>query len=355
MKIIQVMPDFGLAGAEIMCENLTYELIKNGNEVVVVSLFDFHSAITERLEKAGVKIIYLDKKLGLDIFMIKKLKKIFKKENPDVIHTHRNAAQYAMPATIKLGIKHSIHTVHNIAGKENGTLSRKLNKIFFKHCGLIPVALSERIKDSIIEEYKIKAEEIPVIYNGVDISKCLPKKEYNTCGNFKILHIGRFSEQKNHVGLLQAFDLFHKKYPDTELWLMGEGEKRTEIVEYIQKNELEKNVRLLGLQSNVYPYLHDADIFTLPSNYEGMPMTLIEAMGTGLPIVATLVGGVPDMLTNNENALLVENNPETIAKGFEEYYLNEALRKEHGQKAKERSISFSAEAMAKEYESIYLL
>jgi glycosyltransferase involved in cell wall biosynthesis len=101
--------------------------------------------------------------------------------------------------------------------------------------------------------------------------------------------------------------------------------------------------------------LHDADIFTLPSNYEGIPMTLIEAMGTGLPIVATAVGGVPDMLTNDENALIIDNNNEAISRAFETYYKDLELRKRHGEKAKERSSAFSATTMAKKYESIYSL
>lgn len=353
MKIAQIMPEFGLAGAETMCENLTYELRKLGHEVVVISMYDYHSAITDRLENTGVCVRYLDKKSGIDFSMIPKMKKIFKKVNADVVHTHRYCAQYAIPAAIMAGVKNRVHTVHNIAEKENGKLARKLNKFFFKHCNLKPVALSELIRDSIENEYKIKGDNIPVIFNGINLSKCIPKDNYEINGNFKILHIGRFSEQKNHKGLLEAFHLFHKKHSDTELWLIGDGEKRTEAEEYVQQNGLAENVKFLGLQSDVYQYLHNADMFTLPSNYEGIPMTLIEAMGTGLPIVATAVGGVPDMLTNNESALLVDNTPEAIANAFEQYLLNVDLRRIHGQRAKECSVVFSAKTMAGEYLKTY--
>ena len=353
MKIVQVMPEFGLAGAETMCENLTYELTKHGHNVVVISMYDYHSAITDRLEKAGVDVRYLGKKSGLDLSMIPKIKKVLMEVHADVVHTHRYCAQYAVPAAIMAGVKHRIHTVHNVAEKENGKLARKLNKFFFKHCGVIPVALSERIKDSIIKEYGIGKERIPVIYNGIDLTKCQPKTDYSVDGNFKILHIGRFSEQKNHIGLLQAFKLFHENHSDSELWLIGDGEKKAEIEKYVAENNLTSSVKFLGLQSNVYGYLHDADIFTLPSNYEGIPMTLIEAMGTGLPIVATAVGGIPDMLSNNKNALLVDISFEEIANAFEQYYLDENSRKNHGQHVKERSYMFSSVTMAKEYLKIY--
>ena len=355
MKIVQVMPEFGLAGAEIMCENLTYALHDLGHEVTVISMYDYHSAITERLEQSGIRIICLNKKSGLDFSLIRKMKKAFKEIKPDVVHTHRYCAQYAIPAAISAGIRSRVHTFHSIAQKENGMLARLVNGFFFKRCHLVPVALSELVRDSIVEEYGIKSEKIPVVFNGIDLSKCKPKDGYSVNGNFKVLHIGRFAEPKNHSGLLKAFEKFHRIRPDSELWLVGDGEKRPEIEEFIKENNLEDSVKLFGLQSNVHGFLHDADIFTLPSNYEGIPMTLIEAMGTGLPIVATAVGGVPDMLTNGENALLVENDIDQISAAFDAYYNSAELRKAHGEKAKERSVAFSAATMAQKYESIYSL
>ena len=354
MKIIQVMPNFGLAGAEIMCENLIYELRNLGHEVIVISLYNYHSAITDRLDDNGVDTRYLNKRKGLDISIVWKLKSIFTIEKPDVLHTHRYCAQYAMPAAILAGVKHRVHTIHSVAQKENGKLARKLNKFFFKYCQLIPVALSKQIRKSIMEEYHIAEEKIPTVFNGVDLSKCKPKTNYTVSGNFKILHVGRFCEPKNHDDLLKAFCVFHGEHPNSELWLIGDGEKRTDIEEYVAKHDLTEAVKFLGLQSDVYGYLHNADIFTLPSHYEGVPMSLIEAMGTGLPIVATNVGGIPDML-DTESALLVPVDSNAIAKAFESYYKNMELRQWHGRVARERSVKFGALNMAQEYERIYMI
>lgn len=351
MKIIQVMPFFGLGGAETMCENLVYELKKMGHQVIVVSLYNKQTPITERLEKMEIDIRYLNKKEGFDISLFNRLRKLFKQEKPDVIHTHIYTTKYVFPIAAQLKIR-VVHTVHNLAEKENGKLGRKLNKFFFKHCHLIPVALSELIRDSIVKEYDIDEDRIPVIYNGIDLSKCQTKTDYSVDGNFRILHIGRFYEQKNHTGLLQAFKLFHEKHINTELWLIGDGEKRVEIENYVAKNNLTSCVRLLGLQSYVYGYLHDADMFTLPSNYEGIPMTIVEAMGSGMPIVATMVGGIPDML-DDESALLVPVDTKAIAEAFEKYYTNTELRERHGKNALVLSDKFSARTMAERYYSIY--
>ena len=151
MKIIQVIPNLGIGGAEIMCENLTYELIRKGHEVIVISLYNYHSVITERMERSGIDIRYLNKSSGMDLTMIKKMKKIFKIEKPDAIHTHRHVMQYAIPAAIFGGIKKRVHTLHSIATKENTKFLRKINKLFFKKFDVIPVALSEMIKNTIIE------------------------------------------------------------------------------------------------------------------------------------------------------------------------------------------------------------
>lgn len=352
MRIVQVMPEFGLAGAETMCENLVYELIKLGHEVIVISMYNYYSPITQRLEDAGVDVRYLSKKPGLDFSMIFKIKKVLKESKADTVHTHRYCAQYAVPAAIMAGVKKRVHTVHSVADKENGKLARIINRFFFKYCKVVPVALSELIRKSIIDEYKIKKDKIPVIYNGIDLSKCIPKDNYLLGNNFKILHIGRFSEPKNHKGLVKAFQMFHETHSNSELWLIGDGEKKKEIENFVEENNLVSSVKFLGLQSSVYEYLHDADIFTLPSIYEGIPMTLIEAMGTALPIVVTAVGGVPDML-DEDSAQFVSLDVEKITVAFERYYLNCDLRKANAQNALKLAQRFTAEAMAYRYLEIY--
>lgn len=353
MKVIQIMPNFELAGAEIMCENLVYSLSRQGIDVVVVSMFDCHTAITDRMEASGVKIRYLNKKIGLDLSMIHKLRKVFKEEKPDVIHTHLYVMQYAIPAAILAGVKRRVHTVHNVADKEARKTARKLNRLFYKLCKVTPVALSEIIQGTIEREYKLDSERIPVVLNGIDLGKCLVKVDYTVTDTFKILHVGRFSEQKNHCMLLEAFAQFHEKYPKSELQLIGGGELKEKCHKLAESLQIADCTCFLGMQSNVYPYLQGADMFTLPSLYEGMPMTLIEAMGTALPIVATSVGGVPDMLRNGHSALLTEVNVDALAHAFENMYTDVELRKRLAKQAQIDSGLFSSDEMARRYIEIY--
>lgn len=353
MKIIQIIPNFSVGGAEIMCENLIYELKKLGNEVIVVSLYNYHSPITERLEKAGIEIKYLDKRTGVDFSMFLKLFKIFYKYKPDVVHTHLYALKYMVFPAVLTGIKKRVHTIHSLAIKECDKKSRLLAKIFYKFFSVVPVALSEAVQKTIIDEYRMKKKNVPVIFNGINLEKCILKVNYSLDKSFSVLHIGRFSEAKNHFDLLKAFKIFNDKYPNSILKLIGDGELKSEVKNYVKENHLGNSVKFLGLQSNVYPFLNETDIFTLPSKYEGIPMTLIEAMGTGLPIVATEVGGIPDMLENNESALLTKVNVREIAEAFEKLFLDEELRERLGKNALRESARFSSKEMAKKYISVY--
>lgn len=353
MYIVQIMPEFGVAGAEIMCENLLYELKKMGHKVVAVSLYNYKSPITERLVNAGIKVTYLNKKSGLDISMILKMSKFLKREKPDVVHTHRYVMQYVIPAAILSGVKKRVHTVHNIAVKENGKSARILAKIFYHKCHVIPVALSNLVKETIIEEYKIPDKKVPVVFNGINLSHCMSKTSYGADDTFTIIHIGRFAQAKNQMALVQGFEIFHKNYENTKLQLIGEGELKAQVQNYTKIHKLDGCVEFMGLKDNVYPFLNGADVFALPSLYEGIPMTLIEAMGCGLPIVSSPVGGIPDMLKNEESALLVEGNPENISDAFERLYKDEYLRKRLGQNARIQSEKFSAKEMALKYYDIY--
>ena len=204
MKILQVIPYFCFGGAETMCENLTYALRDLGHDVVVVSLFDERTEISDRMEAAGVRIRYLSKKPGLDMSVVPKLTKILREERPDVVHTHLNVILYAVMAARLAGGIPCVHTVHNVAKVEaEGTAQAILNRFYYHRGWSVPVALSPEVQRTVTEFYGL--DRVPVIFNGVNLRRCVPKTDYGLGDTVSLLHIGRFDEQKNHAGLLQAF------------------------------------------------------------------------------------------------------------------------------------------------------
>lgn len=356
MRVFQVLPYFCFGGAEIMCENLTCALKKQGHEVTVVCLYHRPTPISERMEQAGIRILWLDKHPGLDVTMIPKLVRIFRRERPEVVHTHLDVIKYAAPAAKLAGIPRCVHTVHSVAEKEaEGKLQKWSNTFFYRQGWSVPVALSREVAASVARFYNLKPEQVPVIHNGIDLSKCRPKESYSLGEPVRILHVGRFDVPKNHPGLLKSFGMLHRQYSQCRLTLVGDGDLRPQIENLAEELGIARWITFAGMQKNVHPYLQEADIFVLPSVYEGNPMTIIEAMGTGLPIVATTVGGIPDMLENQRNALLVPCREEAVCQACAALLEDENLRRRLGRQALADSLRFSADSMAGRYGAVYAL
>jgi len=352
MKIMQIIPTLEVGGAEIMCENLSLGLLKSGQSVTIVSLYNCHSPITKRMGSRGQKIIFLDKKKGIDTSLIGKLRKVLLEEKPDIIHSHLYSLKYVIWASSGLGIKR-IHTLHSIANQESNFLNRKLNGLFFSLDKVIPVALSEIIQNTIITEYHIPKEKIPIIYNGVDFKNCLLKTDYSFKNCIQIIHVGRFSDPKNHIEILKAILKLQYSIPNIRLSIIGDGELRYTIQHFISSNKMEGYVSMIGIVDNVFPYLQKSDIFILPSKYEGMPMALIEAMGTGLPVVASNVGGIPNMIIDRFSGLICEPECEDIYRKILAYINDQKLREECGRNALIAVQQYSARTMLHSYLDLY--
>lgn len=348
---MQVIPLFAMGGGEVMCEKLLHELKKMGHDVVVVSMYNYQSAITKRLENNGIRVEYLNKKSGPDVTIFGKFYRLLKKEKPDIVHNHLYSFKYVMPGVVLNRVPGRIHTVHNVATKEAGAFSRKIQKIFFKYFKVVPVGLTSLIKDSVVKEYGLSEEEVPYVLNGMPVEEYAKKQDYSSGTN--ILHIGRFNNQKNHKGLIEAFEILYKKYPDIKLNLVGAGELEEEIKELVTQKGLQNCVCFKGLLDDVKEEMGNADIFCLPSNYEGMPMTIIEAMASGLPVVATAVGGVPDIIMDGKDGILCNNTPKDIADALEKVIDSAELREKLGKNAVVTSKEYSSENMAKKYYEIY--
>ena len=351
LKLIQVMPEFGLAGAETMVESLIMSLDREKVDILIVSLYDFHSPITERLEKNGYKICYLNKKPGLDISIFSKMYNIFKEFKPDIIHTHRYVLQYVVLPKMLIKKCRIVHTVHNIAQKEVPKLQRMFQKKYFKYLKIIPVAISNLIQDTIIEEYKLKKEKVPVIINAIDLRKCIKKTKYKKSNI--ILNVGRLSEQKNHKLLIDVFNEIHKAYPKYILKIVGQGELEEELKKKVSDLGLKKSVIFEGVKPECFSYMNEADMFVMTSLWEGLPITLIEAMGTGLPIVTSNVGGIPDIIESYKNGIIVEGTIENFKKEIINLIEEESLRESIGKGSIESSKKYSAENMGKQYMKLY--
>lgn len=355
MRICQVLPEFFMGGAEAMCITLAAELKNLGHDVCIVSLRTYESLLSERARSYGIEILFMNKQLGLDLSCIPRLRKFFRSWKPDVIHTHLHALKYAYSASLGMGIPH-VHTIHYDVSTDTSrmhTITLPIYRYLFSHKKVTLVSLSEKIHDITTKHYNISAKDSPIACNGIDLSRCIPKQDYTLSSPPSLIHIGRFQGVKNHSAIVNAVSELNRRGIRVNVRLYGDGDLAASIRTQISEMGLTEQVKLCGLANNVFPLLHNADMFVLPSKHEGSPITIIEAMGTGLPVIASNVGGIPDMITDGVDGILIEPNAQALADAIEKLLTDEALRKTLGENAKESVNRFSSVTMAEEYLKLY--
>lgn len=352
--VVQIVPDFGLAGAERMAEALSLELHHRGVRVLAVSMFSKKTAITEELQDSGVKIAFLGKRPGLDLSMIPKMRSLFKSVSPQVIHTHRYCEQYSLLASSGLSAKR-VHTVHSLAEKEVPRRLQAIQNLAFRHHMVTPVAINSVVQRSICERYHLNPASVPIAFNGIpDYHPSRVKDIPGDPSAFTFLTVGRAMREKNQISLVRAFESFHSKNSKTKLLIIGDGELSQNIASEIEQGKARSYIFQLGQKNNARDYYYAVDAFVLPSLYEGMPMTLIEAMTAGLPVLASDRGGSVDMVENGVTGYLCGTTDEEIEEGLSHLYMD-PLRQKIAECGKSESSKFTATAMADAYERIYRL
>lgn len=353
MRIMQIVPSFEVGGAETVCAELCLELQKMGHSVVAVSLAPAQSKLTRALTEGGVDLRLLGKRLGMDPGCILQLRALIQQVRPQVIHTHLHALKYAALAQFGLRPIPIIHTIHNQAQEEAVKLDQRIGNYLFHSGKAIPVALSKEIRGSITALYGIPEEQIPIVANGIDLHRCLQKTDYTLHYPPRLIHVGRFYPQKNHEIMLEALKILKVRGVAPKLTCYGDGPRFKEIKELTREMCLENQVDFPGLCDNVYPKLAHGDVFLMPSKWEGVPMAVIEAMATGLPVIASGVGGLPNLIEDGVDGVLIAPTPENLAQAIESLLGDENKRQSLGQAALTSAQRFGSEAMAREYEALY--
>ena len=146
-----------------------------------------------------------------------------------------------------------------------------------------------------------------------------------------------------------------KDLPNGKLLMIGDGELRPQVEDFIHQNELEDRVVLMGTRYDVPDILAASDIFVLPSRWEGLPYVVIEASMAGLPVVASRVGGIPELVEDSVTGLLVPpGNPEALSEAIQRLLDNEDLRHQMGQAGREKALrEFTSDHMLAETDKIY--
>lgn len=348
-----MIPTLDMGGAENMAVNLALALKAKGNEIAVCTYNESFTPLAQKLRAEGIVMKDLQKKPGIDFKCLKNMRRILKEFKPDVIHTHTHVLMYAYLAAGSIPV---VHTLHSIASKEQSSrLGKLIGGFLYKYSRKVtPVAISEVVEESLREEFGV-TRKVPLIYNGVPVAKMLVKGDYEKKegDSLKIYHVGRLMHLKNHAMMIECMEDLSKQYPALELHFFGDGEDREKLEQMVREKQLSSRIFFEGIRTDLWKQLKEGDIFILPSQYEGMPLSLVEAMAAGLPVIATSVGGAKDVMEADISGLLCDPTKESLRQQLIRLVEDAALREKLGKAAMERAKLFSDETMAENYLTLY--
>lgn len=200
-------------------------------------------------------------------------------------------------------------------------------------------------------------QRIDMIPNGIDITEFKPDRAREVDGIFRILCVSRITPRKGIRFLIEGFELLRKKNEaKMELWIIGEGDELPGLRELVSSLGLHRSVKFFGrvAHEKLSVFYGLADVFVLPSLNEGMSNTMLEALASGLPIIATVTGGTEELVSDGENGLYIEKeSPADIALKLEVLLSDEELRKKMGEMSRARAEKMSWGSVAKQYVSLY--
>ena len=365
MCLSQFFPVAG--GAERQAHILAKYLIQKGHQVFVLTQRKTGHQPKEVLEGVPVERVIrtIDKGplFGISFLLSLISLLIRKRRRYDIIHLHQ-AYLSAFAAGLLSGLLKKKVVVKVACGGEYGDMRRlegtKLSWLFFAGIKRADrfVAISDQIREELLS-YGFAQEKIVRIPNGVDLTRFHPgtsRIKDLFAGRSIVLFVGRLDEQKGVEFLLRAWR--RVKEEDKRgpvLLLLGQGQKARELNALTSSLDLGESVRFLGRVENVEDYLRAAEVFVLPSLAEGMPNVLLEAMATGVAIVASSIGGITDLVQDGESAELVPpRDEEKLAAAISKLLHDKASSKRLGKAALERARrDYSIEAVGRKYEDLY--
>ncbi len=368
--IAHILYRFAVGGLENGVVNLINRIPEDNYRHVIISLTD-STDFKQRLNRKDVEIYCLNKKAGHDIGLYFRLWKLLRKLKPAITHTRNLAALEMVAISMLAGVKRRVHSEHGWGMSDLNGANRKY-RLLRKFMSLIVhryIGLSKHIVNYLHQDAGIPMSKLTQIYNGVDADRfnvnekqqpdfsAFPAKFINQ-DTIIIGTVGRMEPVKDQLTLVDAFIQLVKQSDRQEslrLVLIGDGDLRPQAQAKLDAAGLSKQAWLPGSRNDVNCLMNCMDIFVLPSRNEGISNTILEAMATGLPVVATHVGGNPELVVDGETGILVPpNNAQKMMQALSIYVENKEKRQSDGLAGSQLIAKrFRLEHMVDHYLSVY--
>lgn len=307
--------------------------------------------LSRQLREANVEVEFLNLRYDYKgvrlIEIIHYFDRCMKLFQPDIINVHLDTLYSWFWALLRK--RRIIFTVHSDAGRISDRISLRLFKKL-NHKKLIRVIGVSEFASRRFKEI-FSASDVRTIYNPVDI-ECYDLSTKTGHEEIRFINVARFYPVKNHKLLIDAFSLVCKKIANVQLYLVGDGQEYEKIQAYVLEKNIGEKVHFMGYREDVSELLMQSDIFVMSSLSEALPVSVIEALAAGLPVVATRVGGLPELVS--DNGILVEtNNAVQLGDAMLALARDENKRRQMGIYSRKKSQLFQISNILFQYGRLY--
>jgi len=320
-------------------------------------------ALRARLQP-DIEVVELHKRLGHDLGAVARLIRVLRRVGPAVVHSRNWATFDAVPAARLAGVTRVVHGEHgrDVSDPDGSNVRRnRLRRLFSPFVSRF-VTVSHDLRGWLVDRVGVPSRKVVTIHNGVDLARfsgldrARARAEIGLSAAALVLGtVGRLDPVKDQAGLISAFGRLASKHPGLHLTIVGDGPCRADLTALIRSLGLEGRAHLLGERGDVPAALAALDCFVLPSVAEGMSNTILEAMAVGLPVVATRVGGSPELVTDGVTGRLVAaQDVMALTSAIGRYLDDPGLRARHGLAGRLKAEEcFSLGRMSRAYANLY--
>lgn len=362
ITICQLLHSLDVGGAEMLAARLARRL--RDRYRFVFACLDGVGPLGEELQREGFSVQLIGRKRGLDWFCPLRLARVLRNHNVDVLHAHQYTPFfYGLTARLRGPRRPIVFTEH---GRHQPDYPRR--KRIFANRLLVSgrdrlLGVGAAVRQALIDNEGLPAGRVEVLYNGIDVNAFAPiaNRALAHAGNgaakkeLVVVQVARLDYLKDHLTAIRTIERVVRHYPSTRLVLIGDGPEREVIEATMRQLRVADKVQILGTRNDVASQLTNADLFLLTSISEGIPLTVLEAMAAGLPVVATDVGGLREIVVENETGFLAPaRDDELLAQHIVRLAADSDLRRRLGDAGRKRAQQFFDEQrMCDEYGRIY--
>lgn len=360
--IVHIIYRLDVGGLENGVVNLINAMPADRFRHAIICLTDY-SDFRKRIRRPDVQVFALRKRDGKDLGVYVRLFRLLRSLRPDIVHTRNLATLDCQFVAAVAGVPGRVHGEHGWDVIDVDGTNRKYNLLrrFMRRFVQRYIPLSVELDEWLRNTVRVRPERITRIYNGVNTERFAPApREILASGQPTVIGtVGRMQTVKDQPALARAFVRLHELFPAMRgrlrLTMIGDGSLRQDVERVIEQAGLQQQASLPGAREDLPEQLRAMDIFVLPSIAEGISNTILEAMASGLPVVATRVGGNAELVVEGETGFLVPpSDTEALAKAIGIYLTDPGLARRHGAAGRNRVLrDFSMERMLGRYLAVY--